>query len=111
MDRTRHLARVRFDGLRLPADRLFAGPARRCASGCWREAALVIACDAVGGTAVILERTVDYLKTREQFGKPIGSFQALKHRCADHKVALEASGAVVAEAVRLCGGGRARGAA
>jgi alkylation response protein AidB-like acyl-CoA dehydrogenase len=69
------------------------------------EAGLALACDAVGGANVIFDRTVEYLKVRQQFGKPIGSFQALKHRCADHKVALVSSGALVAEAVRLWAAG------
>ncbi|HET6970639.1 MAG TPA: acyl-CoA dehydrogenase family protein [Phenylobacterium sp.] len=105
VDRTRHLARARFGGLRLPADRRLAGPADTVREAILAEAALALACDAVGGANAIFERTLDYLKTREQFGKPIGSFQALKHRCADHKVALEASRAVVAEAVQLWGAG------
>ncbi len=104
VDRTRHLARARFDGLRVPMDRLFAG-GEAMRGTLLGEAALLIACDARGGAAAIFEQTIGYLKTREQFGKPIGSFQALKHRCADHKVALEASGAVVAEAVRLWAAG------
>jgi alkylation response protein AidB-like acyl-CoA dehydrogenase len=100
VDQTRHLARASFTDLRLPADRLLAGSAN-ARPILLAEAALALACDAVGGAEAIFERTLDYLKTREQFGKPIGSFQALKHRCADHKVAMTASAAVVAEAVRL----------
>jgi alkylation response protein AidB-like acyl-CoA dehydrogenase len=100
VDRTRHLGRIRFDGLRLPADRRLAGGDALCET-LIGEAALLVASDAKGGAEAVFERTLDYLKTRVQFGKPIGSFQALKHRCADHKVALEASGAVTAEAIRL----------
>jgi len=99
VDQTRHLARATFDELRLPADRLLDAAA--IGETLAIEAALALACDAVGGAEAIFERTLDYLKTRQQFGKPIGSFQGLKHRCADHKVAMAASAAVVAEAVRL----------
>jgi alkylation response protein AidB-like acyl-CoA dehydrogenase len=60
---------------------------------------LAIACDSIGGAKAVLDPTVAYLKTREQFGKPIGSFQALKHRCAEHKVAIEAADALVRDAV------------
>ena len=107
VDRTRHLARARFDGLRLPADRRLEGAAGGALATLLTEAALAVAADAVGGANEIFERTIEYLKTRQQFGKPIGSFQALKHRCADHKVALEASRAVVAEAVQLYAQGAA----
>ncbi|NLR72996.1 acyl-CoA/acyl-ACP dehydrogenase [Novosphingobium sp. ERN07] len=54
------------------------------------HAAAALACDAAGGADALLERTVEYLKVREQFGRPIGSFQALKHRAADWKVRIEA---------------------
>jgi alkylation response protein AidB-like acyl-CoA dehydrogenase len=100
VDRTRHLARVDLDGVRVSADRVLGG-GQALRETLAAEAALLIACDAKGGANAVFERTLDYLKTRMQFGKPIGAFQALKHRCADHKVALEASGAVAAEAVRL----------
>ena len=50
---------------------------------------LAIGWDCVGGHARILEETLDYLRTRKQFDRAIGSFQALKHRAADHKVDLE----------------------
>jgi alkylation response protein AidB-like acyl-CoA dehydrogenase len=55
-----------------------------------RRAATVLACaDAVGGTARTVEMSVEYAKVRQQFGKPIGSFQAVKHRCADMAVRAE----------------------
>jgi alkylation response protein AidB-like acyl-CoA dehydrogenase len=46
-------------------------------------AAVALAAEQVGGAQFVLDMTVQYLKDRVQFGKPIGSFQALKHRCAD----------------------------
>jgi alkylation response protein AidB-like acyl-CoA dehydrogenase len=99
VDRTRHLGAVRFDRVALPAGRVLSGDAGQIADALLHQAALALASDARGGANAIFEITLDYLKTREQFGKPIGSFQALKHRCADHKIALVASGALVAEAV------------
>jgi acyl-CoA dehydrogenase len=55
-----------------------------------RRAATVLACaDAVGGTVRTVEMSVEYAKVRHQFGKPIGSFQAVKHRCADMAVRAE----------------------
>lgn len=42
-----------------------------------------LAADSLGGTQAVLEMTVNYLKVREQFGRPLAMFQALKHRCAD----------------------------
>jgi alkylation response protein AidB-like acyl-CoA dehydrogenase len=46
----------------------------------------------------VLESTVDYLKVRQQFGRPIGSFQAIKHRCADMLVELESARSAAAYA-------------
>jgi alkylation response protein AidB-like acyl-CoA dehydrogenase len=59
---------------------------------------LAIACDSLGGAAMILEETLAYLAIRHQFGRPIGSFQAIKHRCADLKVSLEGARALVDDA-------------
>ncbi|GGK72283.1 acyl-CoA dehydrogenase family protein [Streptomyces flaveus] len=54
-------------------------------------AAAVLAAEAVGGADRVLERTVEYVKQREQFGRAIGSFQAVKHRLADLYVQVQAA--------------------
>jgi alkylation response protein AidB-like acyl-CoA dehydrogenase len=54
-------------------------------------AALCIAAEQVGAAERALEIAVDHAKIRKQFGAPIGSFQAVKHRCADSAVAVEAA--------------------
>lgn len=83
-DRGHNLSIVRLDDLRLPAERAFS--VTSFAEEILRaHSALGLAAEAVGGAEGILDLTVEYLKTREQFGKPIGSFQALKHRVADHR--------------------------
>jgi hypothetical protein len=89
MDPTRRLAIVRLAGVRGtrigPVD---ARPALRAAL----DAALVaLAAEQVGAAAAIFDMTVAYTKVRHQFGRPIGSFQALKHRMADLHVLLEAA--------------------
>ncbi|SPE56097.1 Acyl-CoA dehydrogenase [Streptomyces netropsis] len=53
--------------------------------------AAVLAAEAVGAAERALERTVEYARVREQFGRPIGSFQAVKHRLADLYVAVQAA--------------------
>ncbi|MER5226553.1 acyl-CoA dehydrogenase family protein [Streptomyces flaveus] len=54
-------------------------------------AATVLAAEAVGAADRVLERTVEYVKQREQFGRAIGSFQAVKHRLADLYVQVQAA--------------------
>jgi alkylation response protein AidB-like acyl-CoA dehydrogenase len=54
-----------------------------------------LAAESVGGAAAILERTVHYLGDRQQFGRPLAMFQALKHRCADLKAQVEAASALL----------------
>ena len=53
------------------------------------EAIAALAGEAVGAMQAVHDMTIDYMKTRQQFGRPIGSFQALQHRAADMLVALE----------------------
>jgi len=69
------------------------------------QIALAIASDSIGGAHAIFERTIAYLGVREQFGRPIGSFQALKHRAAHWKVQLEAATALVRHAASAIDGG------
>lgn len=56
-----------------------------------RGVAALLAAQSVGAAASALERTVEYVKTREQFGRAIGSFQAVKHRLADLYVRVQAA--------------------
>ena len=71
-----------------PAIRLGDGAAARATIDLLRVA---LSLEAVGAARQCLDLTVSHLKTREQFGRPIGSFQALQHRAADLVVALEAA--------------------
>jgi len=75
---------------------------------------LALACDAIGGSDAIFAETLDYMGIRQQFGRPIASFQALKHRCADLKMAMEASRSLTEAACRAfsddCDGWRAAAA-
>ncbi|NWG52176.1 MAG: acyl-CoA/acyl-ACP dehydrogenase [Hydrogenophilaceae bacterium] len=96
VDRTRSLARARLDGA--PAS-VFSADAHAIARKLRIHMSIALACDSIGGAREVLAFTIAYLKTREQFGKPIGSFQALKHRCAEHLVAIEAASALLGEAV------------
>ena len=85
LDRTTRLCRVTADAA--PAVRLAVDPRDVAARG-----AVLAANDLAGIAATALARTVDYVKTREQFGRPVGSFQALKHALADLQVASTMAG-------------------
>jgi len=88
MDPTRRLARL-TPGTTTP---LGVDP------GLADAAAILLAAEQVGAATRCLELTVDYTKERRQFGRAIGSFQALKHRMADLYVAVQAAQAVVHDA-------------
>lgn len=59
------------------------------------ELQLALAADCLGGAAAALAMTIEYLKTRKQFDRPLAMFQALKHRCADLKVQVVAAEALL----------------
>jgi alkylation response protein AidB-like acyl-CoA dehydrogenase len=84
MDVTQALGWLTFD--RTPVVRL-GGP--DAARQLLERAVVAWSADLLGGAARVLEMTADYAKQRVQFGKPIGSFQAVKHRCADMVVDVE----------------------
>ncbi len=88
MDPTRRLARIQPE----EAVPLGADP------GIGDAAAILLAAEQIGAAERCLELTVEYTKNRVQFGRPIGSFQALKHRMADLYVTVAAAKAVVSEA-------------
>ncbi|MCB8907724.1 MULTISPECIES: acyl-CoA dehydrogenase family protein [unclassified Streptomyces] len=70
-----------------------------------REAAVMLAAEAVGAAREALDRTVAHVGAREQFGRPVGSFQAVKHRLADLYVQVEAAGSLTSCAAREPGPG------
>ncbi|MFI9187820.1 acyl-CoA dehydrogenase family protein [Streptomyces californicus] len=101
LDETRPLARVELR--EAPAELLGADDTADAAgalAATGRTAAALLAAEAVGTAASALERTVEYVKTREQFGRPVGSFQAVKHRIADLYVRVEAARSAAYHAAR-----------
>ena len=104
-DQTRSLATVTVDGVVVPTSRVLAiaEAADALVARVQSVAAFAIACDAVGLAERAMEQTAAYAKVRQQFGRPIGSFQAIKHKCADMVVAVECSRAALALALdALC---------
>lgn len=90
MDQTRKQARIEFSGTpaRLVGEAGRAGPAL---AKTLDLAAVALAAEQVGGAQRVLEMSVEYAKTRVQFGRPIGSFQAIKHKCADMLLEVESA--------------------
>jgi alkylation response protein AidB-like acyl-CoA dehydrogenase len=86
MDETRSLATVEFEGARA---RRIGADFTRALSRVRDAACLMLAAEQAGAAARALEITVEYCKQRHQFGRPIGGFQALKHRMADLYVLVE----------------------
>jgi alkylation response protein AidB-like acyl-CoA dehydrogenase len=94
VDGTRRLFEVTFDALAVNADRLLCEPGPAAGDLIDRVVALgavAAACDAAGAAEMALESAVAYAIERNQFGKPIGSFQAIKHHCANMAIAVETS--------------------
>jgi alkylation response protein AidB-like acyl-CoA dehydrogenase len=90
MDQTRKQARLEFDGVKARLlGRLNEG--WPVVSKVLDLAAVGLAADQVGGAQRVLEMSVEYAKVRVQFGRPIGSFQAIKHKCADMLVEVESA--------------------
>jgi alkylation response protein AidB-like acyl-CoA dehydrogenase len=88
MDQTRKQASLRFDATQA---RLLGDPADGWAAvgRMLQVAAIGLAVEQAGGAQRALEMAVEYAKLREQFGRPIGSFQAIKHKCASMMVTVE----------------------
>lgn len=93
MDMTRKQAEVVFDSVRVPAAAVLGEPNSGWGAldGTMTRALVALAFEQVGGAGKCLEMSVEYAKARVQFGRPIGSFQAIKHKCADMLVLVESA--------------------
>jgi alkylation response protein AidB-like acyl-CoA dehydrogenase len=91
IDDTRKLCEVRLDHVSVPGSALLGEP-----HGGWAplarvidSAAVALSAEMCGGAQRVLDMTVEYAKLRVAFGKPIGSYQGVKHKCADMLVDIE----------------------
>lgn len=95
LDGVRLAAEARLDAPGTLGDRL---PAALAAT------ALLLAAEQVGGAARCIELTVAYTRERQQFGRPVATFQAVKHRCAEMMVRLEGARSALGGALAACSG-------
>jgi alkylation response protein AidB-like acyl-CoA dehydrogenase len=94
LDPTRRLGSVRFDGVRVAAEDTLPAPAADYAP-VFLRACVAIAAESTGVAQRALELAVEYAKDRKQFGRPIGSYQAVSHRCAQMLLETENARSVV----------------
>ena len=100
LDPTRPMAALTFD--QVPATLIgAAGRAGRLMTRVLDLASTALAAEQAGGARRCLEMSAGYARTRFQFGRPIGSFQAVKHKCADMLARVELAEATAREAARL----------
>lgn len=102
LDLARRMADVQLDDVHVPADALLRGGAEAL-ERMHREAAVLAAVETVGAMDTLFAMTVEYAKDRIAFGRPIGSFQALKHLMADQALALEVAKAAAVAAIDAVG--------
>jgi alkylation response protein AidB-like acyl-CoA dehydrogenase len=93
VDQTRRQAEIALHDVRVPASALLGeeGDGWEALAKTLALAAVALAAEQVGGAQKCLDLAVEYAKERIQFGRPIGSFQAIKHKCADMMVAVESA--------------------
>lgn len=89
MDQTRRPAELRFEAAIVSAGALVSADADKALTIALDRAAAMMAAHAVGAAEQCLDMTVEYTKGRVQFGRPVASFQAVKHQCADMALAVE----------------------
>ncbi|MDT5323703.1 MAG: hypothetical protein QOF25_855, partial [Mycobacterium sp.] len=101
LDQTRRLAVVVADGVELDEASVwqFDGDPAAAVQRLRDRAAVAVACDSLGLAEAMLAATVDHTSVRHQFGRPIGSFQAVKHACADMLVHTSVARQLVGAAV------------
>ena len=99
MDQTRPQAVIDLDGV-AARPVLLEGPDAPLLRQALQCAAIAVAAEQVGAAEKALELAVDYARTRTQFGRPIGSFQAIKHMCADMLLQVESGRSAVYTALQ-----------
>lgn len=87
IDETRRFAQIELHNVN--AERLGEAEASQDLSACLDIATICLANEMIGGAQKLLEDAVEYAELRIQFGRPIGSFQAIKHQCADMLLGVE----------------------
>jgi alkylation response protein AidB-like acyl-CoA dehydrogenase len=104
LDQTRRLARLEFSEV---SARLIGSPgaARAVLDHTLDVTAIALAAEQLGGAQRALDMAVEYAKIRHQFGRPIGSFQAIKHRCADLLLEVESLRSAVGYAAAAAAAG------
>jgi len=102
LDLVRRFAEARFDDVRLPLSAVVGevGGAADLAERLLQIAGVLQCAESCGAIDRVFEMTVEYLGDRYSFGRPLSSYQALKHRVADEKVWLEASHGITTAAAR-----------
>ncbi|WP_330231495.1 acyl-CoA/acyl-ACP dehydrogenase [Nocardia sp. NBC_00508] len=97
LDNTRRLCRVFLDGVDIPAERLLGAPGAgwQILEAAMDRMAVAVAAEAVGVGAQAVDMATGYAKQRVQFDRPIGSYQAIGHRCVDMFAAVEAARSAV----------------
>jgi acyl-CoA dehydrogenase len=104
IDQTKRCASVDFTGVTIDAADLVTGPTVISALRDVRLlGALLVAAEATGSAAACLDTVVEYLKTRKQFGKLIGSYQALKHPAVEILTAMDSGRSFIYHAASLVG--------
>jgi alkylation response protein AidB-like acyl-CoA dehydrogenase len=107
LDLVRRYGEVRFDAVRLPRSAVVGefGAAGDDIERQFRIALVLQCAETVGGLDRVLEFTLEYMNERYAFGRPISSYQALKHRAADLLLLLETAKGCVDAAIKACDDG------
>jgi alkylation response protein AidB-like acyl-CoA dehydrogenase len=104
LDETKRAAKLRLEGVSVAADNLLdSAKAASALRDVRLLGALLVAAEATGSAGACLDTIVDYLKTRKQFGKLIGSYQALKHPTVDILCGLDSARSLIYHAATVVG--------
>ena len=97
MDSTRKLSEVKFDGVKAGAADVVGtmGDGWKPLAEVLDRGKVMLAAEMMGGAQKVLDMTVEYAKVRAQFGRPIGSFQAVQHKCANMMIDVEGAKSAV----------------